>query len=117
MNRRSFLTTLACALAAPAIIRTPGLLMPVKVLDAGGWLTENTKVRATERLLFGVDDVRSWIAAPGEYIIPAEVVAKLGGGDVLLGQDIIARQLTDARSFASHWPGFEPAGTLRRIAT
>lgn len=31
MNRRGFLCTLACALAAPAIIRTPGLLMPVRV--------------------------------------------------------------------------------------
>lgn len=30
MNRRGFLFGLSAALAAPAIIRTPGLLMPVK---------------------------------------------------------------------------------------
>lgn len=30
MNRRRFLTGLGAALCAPAIIRTPGLLMPVK---------------------------------------------------------------------------------------
>ena len=32
LQRRGFLTGLAAALAAPAIIRTPGLLMPVKRL-------------------------------------------------------------------------------------
>jgi hypothetical protein len=32
MNRRGFLTGLTAALCAPAIIRTPGLIMPVKVL-------------------------------------------------------------------------------------
>lgn len=32
MIRRQFLTGLAAALAAPAVIRTPGLLMPVKPL-------------------------------------------------------------------------------------
>lgn len=30
MNRRNFFAGLTVALAAPAIIRTPGLLMPVK---------------------------------------------------------------------------------------
>lgn len=31
MNRRGFIAGLGALLAAPAIIRTPGLLMPVKV--------------------------------------------------------------------------------------
>lgn len=32
LNRRSFVSGLLVALAAPAIVRTPGLLMPVKPL-------------------------------------------------------------------------------------
>src|SRR5690348_6123223 len=32
MNRRSFLTGLGALIAAPAVIRTPGLLMPVRAL-------------------------------------------------------------------------------------
>lgn len=37
LRRRGFIAGLAAALAAPAIIRTPGLLMPVKkvVLEEG----------------------------------------------------------------------------------
>lgn len=34
MNRRGFLTSLGAALAAPAVITTPGLLMPVRSAPA-----------------------------------------------------------------------------------
>jgi hypothetical protein len=33
MNRRTLITGLVSLLAAPAIIRTPGLLMPIRPLD------------------------------------------------------------------------------------
>lgn len=35
MNRRSLLLGLGAALAAPAVIRTPGLLMPVRRIEPG----------------------------------------------------------------------------------
>jgi hypothetical protein len=48
MNRRGFLGSLITALAAPAIIRTPGLLMAVKPLPFD---LDEMVVRATERYL------------------------------------------------------------------
>jgi len=51
MNRRGFIAGLGALLAAPAIIRTPGLLMPVKRLP--------------------VDDVRIWeIVGSGGVVMP-----------------------------------------------
>lgn len=49
IHRRSFLTGLAVALAAPAIIRTSGLLMPVKPIFMPDFDMEAMYVRATER--------------------------------------------------------------------
>ncbi len=57
IGRRGFLAGLAVALAAPAIIRTPGLLMPVKPpLD--DFSTNNLLVRATMRHAFAWWDNR-----------------------------------------------------------
>lgn len=35
ISRRALITGFASLIAAPAVIRTPGLLMPVKAFDAG----------------------------------------------------------------------------------
>lgn len=68
MNRRRFLTGLGFLLAAPAVIRTPGLLMPVTPFDDGGMLdatetftdfeTDQVIVRAYERYSFGYTNKR-----------------------------------------------------------
>lgn len=72
IQRRGFLAGLAAALAAPAIIRTPGLLMPVKrvlvpkealivyswiwepsvgtITTTGGWTVYNTYTGRREML-------------------------------------------------------------------
>jgi|SRR5580700_4923208 hypothetical protein len=53
MNRRGFLGSLLASLAAPAIIRTPGLLMPIRplVTATGGhdFMTDKLIIRASER--------------------------------------------------------------------
>lgn len=55
MNRRGFLGGLL-ALAAPAIIRTPGLLMPVRMLsDDDDYDDDN----------YDIDSVRSGLLTPG----------------------------------------------------
>jgi hypothetical protein len=41
MLRRNFITGLVAALAAPAIIRTPGLLMPIKAVDPMWWMSSH----------------------------------------------------------------------------
>ncbi len=46
-SRRSLLAGLAAAIAAPAIIRRPGLLMPVKVVELGGDPIELVEKRAS----------------------------------------------------------------------
>lgn len=48
LRRRGFLAGLGAALAAPAIIRTPGLLMPIRslILEPEGWDVIVTDVHA-----------------------------------------------------------------------
>ena len=56
MKRRNFLVASVTALVAPAIIRTPGLLMPVKTTpgdykEATAWLINDTIHEELYRLL------------------------------------------------------------------
>jgi hypothetical protein len=67
MNRRTLITGLVSLLAAPAIIRTPGLLMPIRPLDP---------------LLVGPKfGIKEWLpAAAGEKLnIPYRVVMQDNG--------------------------------------
>ena len=45
LDRRGFLSGLAAALCAPAIIRTPGLLMPVKAVKGAPFWYCNRTIR------------------------------------------------------------------------
>lgn len=60
MNRRNFLIGLAAGLA-PAIIRTPGLLMPIRaILIPHDFTTENVVVRSKEWWAF---TVKGWVSS------------------------------------------------------
>jgi hypothetical protein len=50
MNRRGFIGGLITALAAPAIIRTPGLLMPVRPLLQDDFSIDDVRWETSERL-------------------------------------------------------------------
>lgn len=69
ISRRSFLTGLGAALAAPAVIRIPGLLMPIKALvtdpiDVSMYLTEESawamdlNEAALENLIIAINATR-----------------------------------------------------------
>ena len=53
IQRRGFLAGIGALLAAPAIIRTPGILMPVKPWDGGldPWLVDLMKTALENRML------------------------------------------------------------------
>ena len=58
MNRRGFIKGIGLALiAAPAVIRTPGILMPIRPFEDGGYITETYRGRTT-RVYFDVQSIR-----------------------------------------------------------
>lgn len=75
IRRRSFLTGLAAAFAAPAIVRATSL-MPVRgiVMDLN---EENVLKLAGDMLL------------PGQYVISREQVKMIGRGNIHKGYDIL----------------------------
>ena len=46
LSRRSLLTGLGALVAAPAVIRTPGLLMPVRTIATTGWVFDPVAMAA-----------------------------------------------------------------------
>lgn len=61
ITRRNFIAGLGAAIAAPAIIRTAGLIMPIKVqpiiLPNGMWLESLASRKDLEQFWSGVKDV------------------------------------------------------------
>lgn len=79
ISRRGFLGGLAAALAAPAIIRTPGLLMPVRPLRV-----------ASEHLgdalpYLGVEHVE-WYGVRVSHLWPRAAILDLPGARLVLGK-------------------------------
>lgn len=88
LRRRGFLGGMLAALAAPAIIRTPGLLMPVKpvwtykeyalgysiervAVEDADFTTENMRVKCYERFEFGFTDQRVVVRLNGDRDLAA----------------------------------------------
>ena len=80
ITRRSALFGLGAALCAPAIIRTPGLLMPVRAVAALPQPPAFAPLK-TEGVIVPFRD-QLWI-------IPADVVSSLGNGSVERGTQVL----------------------------
>jgi hypothetical protein len=97
MNRRGFLGGLV-ALAAPAIIRTPGLLMPVRVIVSAPrdyLLVPPELYEAAVRLWEG-SKVRAGFGIYSDGAVAARNWAIVGPGDPLLDEAIERREQLDA---------------------
>ena len=79
ISRRGFFTGLISALAAPAIIRTPGLLMPVRAIAAPAQTNDMAlAVFASHWEEFNLALFEQWQAPSGVYAVkylPVEVAA------------------------------------------
>ena len=62
---------LLLALAAPAIIRTPGLLMPVKAVKGAPFWYCNRTIRVWA-------DVQAWITSQASQFLPSEAKLSMG---------------------------------------
>lgn len=101
MNRRSLLLGLS-AVAAPFVIRTPGLLMPVRRVEAATPADWRVKIMNSALASLGVPSTKVAIRTDaGWHVEPAQVYAGLGGGfnvkipDSLRGERFLGLALCD----------------------
>lgn len=73
LRRRGFLAGLGAALAAPAIVRTAGLLMPIRpaIIEPEGWDVIITDVHAWQGGAFEIDVNDGFEMPPGWRFITA----------------------------------------------
>ena len=85
LRRRGLLAGIAAALAAPAIIRTPGLLMPVKVAPAGmaGPIGPTGTYTVGARRPWGTTGPVGPLGVPGTYVINDFTFVKDNTGAVM----------------------------------